>query len=162
MNSTQRSTGRRRWQPSILAALLLLSACSGLMPRYEAPTVSITSVRAVPSQGALPDFEVGLRVINPNRDALGLVGISYTVSLEGNELIRGVGRDFPRIEGYGQEDLTITASANLFAGIRLISELMNSPRQDVRYDIEAKLDLGGLRPTLTVRDSGMMSLSGAR
>ena len=37
---------------------LLLQACSGLLPSYETPTVGITSVRAVPSQGALPDFEI--------------------------------------------------------------------------------------------------------
>jgi LEA14-like dessication related protein len=141
---------------------LLLQACSGLLPSYETPTVGITSVRAVPSQGALPDFEIGLRVINPNREALRLAGISYTVSLEGNELIKGVGRDFPEIPGYGQEDLTITASANLFAGIRLFSELLNTPRDSFRYDIEAKLDLGGLRPTINVRDSGSLSLNGTR
>ena len=145
----------------LIAAVLFVQACSAL-PSYETPTVSITSVRAVPSQGALPDFEIGLRVINPNRDSLRLAGISYTVSLEGNELIKGVGRDFPEIPGYGQEDLMITASANLFAGIRLFSDLLNSPRDTVRYDIQARLDLGGLRPTLNVRDAGSLSLSGSR
>ena len=148
--------------PVVAAAILVLQGCSGLLPSYETPTVSITSMRAVPSQGALPDFEIGLRVINPNRESLRLAGISYTVSLEGNELIKGVGRDFPEIPGYGQEDLMITASANLFAGIRLFSDLLNSPRDTFRYDIEARLDLGGLRPTLNVRDSGSLSLSGSR
>lgn len=149
------------WPILLIASALLVQACSAL-PSYETPTVSITSVRAVPAQGALPDLEIGLRVINPNRNSLRLAGISYTVSLEGNELIKGVGRDFPEIPGYGQEDLMITASANLFAGIRLFSDLVNSPRDTVRYDIEARLDLGGLRPTLNVRDSGSLSLRGSR
>ena len=146
----------------LFLTVMQLSACSGLLPSYEMPTVNVTSVRAVPSAGALPDFEIGLRVINPNRNALRLEGISYTVSLEGNEVIKGVGRDFPVIEAYGQDDLTITASANLIAGIRLFGELLNSPRDSVRYDLEARLDLGGLRPNLNVRDSGTLSLSGAR
>ncbi|MDX1482151.1 MAG: LEA type 2 family protein [Woeseiaceae bacterium] len=116
----------------------------------------------LPSNGALPAFDIGLRVTNPNRNALRLQGISYTVSLEGNQVIEGVGRDFPVIEAYGQEDIRITASANLFAGIRLFSDLLRSPRDSVDYTVEARLDLGGLRPSLRVRDEGSLSLSGVR
>lgn len=144
-----------------LASLAFLSGCAGLS-NYQAPSVTITSVRMVPSSGAVPAFDIGLRVTNPNRNALRLQGISYTVSLAGNEVIEGVGRDFPVIEGYGQEDLTITATANLFAGIRLFSELLSSPRDSVDYLVEARLDLGGLRPSLRVRDEGSLSLSAAR
>ena len=152
---------RNRLLLVFFAALLYLQGCAALS-NFETPSVTITSVRMVPSSGAVPAFDIGLRVTNPNRNALRLQGISYTVSLAGNEVIEGVGRDFPVIEGYGQQDLTITATANLFAGIRLFSELLNSPRDSVDYRVEARLDLGGLRPSLRVRDEGQLSLSAAR
>lgn len=135
-----------------------LQACSTLAG-YETPSVSITSVRTVRSEGALPDFVIGLRVINPNRNPLPIQGVSYAIRLAGNEIIRGVGNDFPVIEGYGQADLSITASADLFAGIRLFSELLRSPQDNVDYDVDARLDLGGLRPNLRVRDRGNLSLN---
>lgn len=139
-------------------AVLALQGCS-LMPSYEPPNVTISGLRTVPTGRALPDFEIDLRVINPNRQSLPIEGISYKISLGGNEIITGVGNDFPTVEGYGQQDLTITASANLVAGIRLVTDLLRSGRDSIDYGIEARLDLGGLRPTLRVRDEGVLSLS---
>lgn len=139
-------------------ALLLLHGCS-LVPSYEPPTVAITGLRTVPSGRALPDFEIDLRVVNPNRQSLPIEGISYAIKLGGNEIITGVGNDFPTVESYGQQDLTITASANLLAGMRLVADLLQAGRDSVDYDIEARLDLGGLRPTLRVQDAGTLSLS---
>lgn len=142
----------------LLFAAALLQGCGSLRPGYEMPTVTITGLRALPSQGVMPDFEIGLRVVNPNRQSLNIDGIAYSIELEGREVIRGVGNDFPVIEGYGQQTLTITASANLLEGIRLFSEIMRTPKDRVRYDVEAKLDLGGFRLPIRIRDSGEISL----
>jgi LEA14-like dessication related protein len=108
----------------------------------------------------LPEFEIDLHVVNPNREALKLAGVSYTVSLEGHELIKGVGNDLPVIEGYGEGDITLNASADLFAGVGLIRELMSSQKDTLSYSFEAKLDPGALRPSIRVMDSGHVSLSG--
>ena len=147
---------------AIAAAAVLLAGCAGLRPGYETPTVTVKSVRAIPSQGVLPEFEIDLHVVNPNRESLKLVGVSYTVSLEGHELIKGVGKDLPVIEGYGEGDITLNAAADLFAGVGLVRELMSSQKDTLSYSFEAKLDPGALRPTIRVRDSGEVSLSGAR
>ena len=143
---------------TLIAVTVILSACAGLRPGYETPTVTVSSFRALPSEGALPNFEIGLHVINPNREALELDGVSYTISLEGHELIKGVGNELPVIEGYGEGDLTLTATANLFAGIRLITDLMRNDRDSFTYEFEAKLDIGVLRPAIRVTDSGEISL----
>ncbi|MDH3751374.1 MAG: hypothetical protein OEU40_12330, partial [Gammaproteobacteria bacterium] len=90
-----------------LAALLIvlaaaaLTGCAGLRPGYETPTVTISSFKAIPSEGGLPAFEIGLRVINPNIEPLELRGVSYTISIEGHDIIKGVGNDLPVIDGYG-------------------------------------------------------------
>ena len=147
---------------AIITATVLLAGCTGMRPGYETPTVTVKSVRAIPSEGMLPEFEIDLHVVNPNREALKLVGVSYTVSLEGHELIKGVGNDLPVIEGYGEGDITLNASADLFAGVGLIRELMSRQKDTLSYSFEAKLDPGAFRPSIRVKDSGEVSLTGGR
>ena len=142
--------------PLVLAALL--AGCAGFGPGYETPTVTVSSFETLPSEGMLPSFAIGLRVINPNRSALELVGVSYTVSLEGHEIIKGVGNELPVIEAYGEGELSLTATANLFAGIKLITDLMRNERESFSYEFEAKLDTGAFRPAIRVSDSGEIRL----
>jgi LEA14-like dessication related protein len=147
-----------------VAMLVLLTACTGLRPGFETPTVTVKSVRALPSTGALPDFEIVLHVVNPNREALKLAGVAYTVSLEGHDVVKGVGNELPVIEGYGEGDLTLTASADLFAGLSLLKDLMATSGDTISYEFEAKLDPGPFSPSIRVRDAGEVSLNpqGAR
>lgn len=145
----------------LLAMAVGLSGCAGAYSNYETPTVTVNSFRALPSSGAVPSFEIGLRVINPNREALELAGVSYTVRLEGHEVIKGVANQLPVIEPYGEDTFTVTASVSLLAGIRLLTDLMNSPKDSFRYDLEAKLDPGGFGRRIRVRDRGEVSLATA-
>ena len=138
-----------------------VSGCAGTGPGYETPTVNVTTFRTVPSSGAVPSFEIGLRVINPNRSALELQGMSYTVRLDGYEVIKGVANQLPVIEPYGEGTFSVTASVSLLAGIRLLTDLMNSPKETFGYELEAKLDPGGFGRRIRIRDSGEISL-GAR
>ena len=147
---------------AMIAVAVLLAGCAGLRPGWETPTVTVKSVRAVASQGMLPEFEIDLHIVNPNREALKLAGVSYTVSLEGHELVKGVGNNLPVIEGYGEGDITLNASADLLAGVGLVREMMSSRKETLSYSFEAKLDPGALRPSIRVKDSGEVSLSGAR
>lgn len=145
----------------LLVAATLLASCATLDPDYEEPTVTLTSFRALPSEDMAPAFEIGLRIINPNRQPLDLVGIVYTVSLQGHEIVKGVGKDFPPIEAYSQGDVRLTASANLLAGIRLIGDLVQGGNEVLDYEFRAKLDLGGLRPALRVAETGQVNLAGS-
>ena len=146
----------------LLFTLLLLAACGAMRPGYETPTVTVSSFRSLPSEGGLPSFEIGLRVVNPNREPLELVGAAYTVSLEGRDLIKGVANELPVIEGYGEGTFKLTATANLLAGARFVTDLMRSEKDSFRYELEAKLDVGGLRPTIRVRDAGEIALWSGR
>ncbi len=146
-----------------LATLFLsmaLASCATLDPNYEEPTVTLSSFKALPSEGMLPAFEIGLRIINPNTQALNLEGIVYTVSLEGYELVKGVGKDFPVIEGYSEGEVKLTASANLLAGVRFVTNLMQEQHDTFEYEFKAKLDLGGLYPSIRVKEKGNIDLNG--
>ena len=137
---------------------LLLGSCATLGPDYEEPTVTLNSFRALPSEGMAPAFEIGLRIINPNAQALNLEGIVYTISLDGYELVKGVGKDFPVIEGYSEGEVKLTATANLIAGIRFLGDMMDSQGEALEYEFKAKLDLGGLHPSIRVSESGQIKL----
>ena len=145
-----------------LAFAVLLSACATMSPDYEEPTVTLSSFKAIPSEGMVPSFEIGLRIINPNSQALNLDGIVYTVSLQGYELVKGVGKDFPVIEGYSEGNVKLTAAANLLAGIRFVGDMMQSKGGPVEYEFKAKLDLGWLYPSIKVRETGEINLSDHR
>jgi len=156
---TRKSIISAQWKIIMTLGLVgILQACTGMRSGYETPTVTINSFRTLPSQGIVPNFEIGLHVINPNREALNLRGVAYTVSLDGHELIKGVGNELPVIEAYGEGSLTLTASPNLFAGIRFVTDLMSASKESVRYKLEAKLDVGTIHPTIRVSDSGEISL----
>lgn len=133
-----------------------------MRPGYETPDVTVNSFRVLPSESTTPTFEIGLHVVNPNRESLRLDGISYTIALQDREVIKGVGKDFPVIEGYSAGDLKIEATASLYQGIRLIGDLMRDPAEALEYRIEAKLDLGAFRPSIRVVDSGEISLNSSR
>jgi LEA14-like dessication related protein len=144
---------------TILLLSMALASCATMDPNYEEPTVTLSSFKALPSEGMVPAFEIGLRIINPNTQALNLEGIVYTVSLEGYELVKGVGKDFPVIEGYSEGEVKLTASANLLAGVRFVTNLMQEQRDTFEYEFKAKLDLGGLYPSIRVKEKGNIDLN---
>jgi hypothetical protein len=144
----------------LVFSFLMLTSCATLDPDYEEPTVTINSFRALPSEGMVPAFEIGLHILNPNSSSFQLEGIVYTVSIQGHDVVKGVGKDFPLIEGYSEQTVKLTAIANLFAGMRLIMDLMNSPNKDLEYEFEAKLDTGGFGPSIKVREKGSFRLDG--
>ncbi len=142
----------------LLFAATCVAACASMRPGFETPGVTFTSFRLLPSSGLAPEFEIGLKVTNPNAQPLKLQGLAYTASLDGRELVKGVANELPVIEAYGSGDVTLTASPDVVGGIQFFSELMREPRDTVNYSLEAKLDVGSFVPPIRVRDEGRISL----
>ncbi len=145
----------------VLVAFVAVAGCAGLQPGFETPTVGVSSFRALPSEGMVPRFEIGLHIVNPNRTALKLEGIVYSVILEGHKILTGVSGDLPEIGAYGEGDVTLTATADLLSSIGLLSSLMRQPQETFSYELEARLDIGSLLPRIHVQDQGEISLAGA-
>lgn len=141
--------------------VFLNAGCAGLHLNHESPTVNVTSFRMLPAEGLIPRFEIGLRVINPNRTGLTFHGLSYSIEVEGHKILTGVSKDLPDIAGYSEGDVTLIAAANLLSGVRLITDLMNERRESFSYGFEAKLDTGGWRPAIHVQEHGEFNFSAA-
>ncbi|TNF91906.1 MAG: hypothetical protein EP297_14650 [Gammaproteobacteria bacterium] len=147
------------WICLLVAMTVLVSACSGLRPDYEKPTVTINSFRMLKTEGIAPRFEIGLHIINPNRSALKLRGISYTVHLEGHKVLTGVANELPVIDAYGEGDVLVNAGVDLFSAARLILDMIREKPDSFSYDLDAKLDPGGLQPNIHVRKQGKVRLT---
>lgn len=138
--------------------VLLLSGCAGMQSQYDPPSVSLTSFRFIPGDSIVPKFEVGLRIINPNRDALELEGLFYNITIENNKIISGVANDLPIIEGYGDEDVLLEAMVDVVGGAKLLQSLVNSQKSSIDYGFNAKLDLGSFQPPLRISEKGEFSM----
>lgn len=146
---------------SVICFLILLSVlgCATHQSGYEPPVVSITSFDAIPSKGVLPQFQIGLHIVNPNRSALELKGISYTIALEGHNVLTGVSNNLPPIEPYDTGDVVLNASVDMFNSIRFFNSLIRNQQRDaLTYAFKAKLDAGTLYPLIRVEKTGTLSL----
>lgn len=142
--------------------VIWLASCAPLQPGFETPTVNVTSFRVLPSNTIVPTFEIGLHVINPNRVALKLRGLSYQVDLEGHQVLNGVASQLPVIAAYGEGDVMLQAHPDLFNTLSLFTDLMNRPRDNFAFNLNALLDVGSFLPKIRVSKTGLLSLAGAR
>jgi len=145
----------------LLAAFVSVVGCAGLEPGFETPTVGVSSFRALPSEKMVPQFEIGLHIVNPNRTALKLEGIVYSVLLNGHKVLMGASSDLPEIGAYSEGDVTLRATADLLSSISLLASLMKQGQDTFTYELDAKLDIGSLRPRIHVQEKGELSLGGA-
>lgn len=144
--------------PCLFALLLMLSACATLQPDIDPPKVSLESFKALPSDGGAPRFEIQLRVSNPNKQAFDIAGISYSIEIQGEELISGVTNEVPRLEPYSEEVVTFEAGLQLFHLLRLLASMGMEPTDALEYRFLGKIDFKGFVPTQRIEETGNFTL----
>jgi LEA14-like dessication related protein len=145
---------------SWLIAVVFMQGCANLQSDFETPSVQLVSLQALPANGLEQRFTMGLRVANPNGLALNLVGMSYSIELEGFKLVTGVSNDIPSIAAYGEGLVNVEASVSLIDGVRLINGLLSKPQSELNYKIGAKLDTGlPFIGKIPVTDTGVINLA---
>lgn len=138
-----------------LTVILLMTACASWFPSYEKPQVNITSFALAPeSTGVAPTFLIGLQVVNPNRNALPLKGMSYSVEVEEQRILTGAEPNLPEVPGYGTAEFTIKASPDLLGSARLLNQLLSGQRETLHYVFRARFDVGRLLPYITLEEEG--------
>ncbi len=150
---------KKKYAYIFILLLIFVSGCTALQPGYETPVVSITSFKTIPTKDIIPQFEISLRIINPNRSPLDLKGISYTISLEGHKVMTGVSNKLPMIEAYDQGDVVLKASMDLFRSITFFTDLIKTKnKNNISYSLKAKLDAGSLHPLIYTTKKGQINL----
>lgn len=139
--------------------LFLLSGCATINLDYEEPSVELVSFKALPTNGFEQNFEIGLKLTNPNNFELPFNGISYQLNVAGETLAHGVAANIPTAEAYGESRFVVPISTSLLGGIKVIRALMDSKGQDISYQLKAKLDIAiPFVPKLTVFQNGIIPL----
>ena len=139
--------------------LAMISACAGLMPEFDPPQVSVESVESLKGDEGMPRFLIKLRIANPNKQPLDIVGISYSVRVLDKELLSGVTNQVPVIEPYTDELIELKSSLKLIQIVRLIAGLTGSQRlEELDYRLSAKIDFNGFVPTQKIEEIGTINL----
>ena len=138
--------------------ILSLCSCAWMRPGFESPSIQVTRFTVMESQGLAPRFAITLNIINHNRQPLEIDGLSYALEIEEIALLSGVKADVPAIDGFSEQEVTLTVTADLLNSLDLISQLTRQPRDQFTYTLRAKLDVGWLTPAITVEKQGEISL----
>ncbi|WP_316348375.1 LEA type 2 family protein [Desulfuromonas acetoxidans] len=141
-----------------LVMIFSLCSCAWMRPGFESPTIQVTRFSVMESQGLAPRFAITLNIINHNRQPLEIDGLSYALEVEEIPLLTGVKSDLPRIEGFSEQKVTLSVTADLLNSLDLISQLTRQPRDQFTYTLRAKLNIGWLAPGITVEKQGEISL----
>jgi len=141
----------------LVAAFALTSGCATLTD-LDPPRVTMESLKVLPAEGQVPRFEIKLRVTNPNDVALDIAGVSYSLELLDRELLHGVTKDVPRIEGYDEGVITVQASVQMLQVLRLLANFGTQLDEPLDYRFLAKVDFNGLMPTQCVEETGEITL----
>lgn len=152
-------SGRRLWLAALLLGAMQMAGCAGLGAPSDPPRVSLVSLRGVPGEGGAPRFEIRLRVQNPNKQALDIVGIAYSIEVMGRELVTGVTSEVPVIPAYGEEVVTLIADLQLFQLLRLLASVGSEQAEALDYRFKAKIDFAGLVPTQHIEEKGQVNLN---
>jgi LEA14-like dessication related protein len=142
-----------------VVALFFLSGCATMNLDYAKPSVELVSFKVLPANGFEQNFEIGLKLTNPNNFDLPFNGISYQLSVAGETLASGVAADIPTAVAYGESRFVVAVSTSLIRGLKVIRALMNKQGQDISYQLKAKLDIDiAFVPKLTVIQEGIIPL----
>ena len=145
----------------LLAYLLVwfvVSGCATMSPDFKEPGVSLVSVKPRILNGVAPEFDILLRVTNPNRSELDIAGLSYNIYLVGNKVIEGVANDLPAIAAYGEAEVKLSATADLFGSLQVLTGLLADPTSPVEFEFNAEIDVGTFYPMINVNRTGVISL----
>jgi len=148
-----------RYAVLTILAVILLAGCASLAPELDPPKISVLSFKSLPSDGGAPQFEIKLRVLNPNKQTLDIAGISYSVAFIDKELITGVTNDVSPIAGYGEGVVTLNAELQLLELVRLVTSLGSTGSKPLAYRFSAKIDFNGFIPTQRIEETGEIKLN---
>ncbi len=146
----------------ILSMLLLVfTGCAGLQKRKPELSVSVQSFRMLPGNGIVPKFEIGLHLVNTSPVDVDIKGVVYRVYLQERKILTGAANDLPKIPAYGQSDILVTGTPDLFETIGFFRDLMARPRENLKYRVDVDIDAGTWIPTIHTEKKGTISLKKA-
>lgn len=145
----------------VMALLLcgVVAGCAGMRPGMEPPGLMLTSLQLTEVALLAQQYELGVRLQNPNREPLVVEGLRYQLDLNGERFARGASAAGITVPGYGEADLTLQLSVNTLQLAGRLMAWMENPPEAFEYRILGQIDLQGLVRGLPFESAGRVSLS---
>ncbi|MGB0257905.1 MAG: LEA type 2 family protein [Coraliomargarita sp.] len=123
----------------LVTSTLILASCATTSKDHLEPTVELVGIQQSASAESALEFDIQLRITNPNDAPLELSGLYYELSLEGIDIVNGTARDIPVIVGFSSETVRVNSATDIINGARFIAHLVNEPEGMVNYNLRVKL-----------------------
>lgn len=124
-----------------IAAALLAAGCAGLPPGAQPPSVTIADF-GVGNAGLFEQqFNLRLRIQNPNADDFKLDGIAFDLEINGEPFAKGVGNQTVTVPRYSSAFMTAEAVSTLGGLIRQFGSILD--KQALRYRIKGVVSVAG-------------------
>ena len=138
---------------------LIVSGCATITPSVKDPQIDLLDLKPLPAEGLQQRFSLTLKVSNPNDETLHVKGMSYSLRVEGYNLVSGVSNQIPAIPAYETVVFDLEAGTHLINGLRFIEQMLRSPKDSLSYSLEAVIDLDKMMvPDITVSHEGQIKL----
>jgi LEA14-like dessication related protein len=147
---------------ALLVLLTILSGCSALAPKLEAPRLSLVSAAMTSGDIFSQTFRLRMHVQNPNDRELPVRGIDYQLFLEGDSFAEGISDRPFVVPALGETEFDLIVRTNFVSSIgRLLSRLQG--KDEVEYVIEGKVltDIGMFKK-IPFQESGTVNLTKIR
>jgi LEA14-like dessication related protein len=111
---------------AILLALVFTASCASLGTGLEPPEVSLVNLKPLAGTGFEQQFEITLRVLNPNSVPLEGDGIDLQLDVNGRRLARALSSERFVIPRLGDATVTLVATTNVIDVFRQVVVLPNA------------------------------------
>jgi LEA14-like dessication related protein len=149
----------------LLSAVSLLAGCSSLVQSWKAPEVELVGFQPKEVTLVRQVFVATLRVKNPNDRMLPIKGMTYQLSLEGQEVAQGGAELDRQLPAFGETTLDVDVVGNLLSLTQQLPALMTKNRP-LDWTITGTASIAGGLLTLPYRYSGSLDaqalMAGAR
>src|SRR4051812_46946417 len=135
---------RRMW-PALLAAILTLTGCVSAL-KWEAPKLSVASLKVQSADIFSQRLVVHMRVMNPNDRELPIKGITYRIEVNDAELAEGLSDTPFVVPAMGDAEFDVQVTANLATALsQFLSRRGSSDSLEYRLTGSVALSSGFLR-----------------
>ena len=139
-----REVPARRLALVALIGLPLLGGCA--LPKFEAPKLSVVTLKMAGGDIFSQRLQVRMRVFNPNNRALPISGITYRLEVGNAELGNGSTTAPFTVPAMGEAEFDMQITANLAAALaKILSRRNSSEPIDYRLIGDVNLSSGFLR-----------------
>lgn len=136
-----------------------LVACS-VLPKLEAPDLSVVNVQVVKSDLFEQRLKVRMRVQNPNDRELPVKGITCEMQVNGEDFARGVAGNSFTVPAFGEAEFDMMLTANMAGALlRLLSSGGGRAPESLDYRLSGKVSLAsGIMRSIPFNETGTFKL----